>query len=288
LRDHRGLRRGRRTDSLYCVWLARGGRTAPPKHSRPRIVIGQAGTVFYYAMGLAIVVRAVQGGILFRLWLFYSYLIYCLTAGVVIIGVRYLAPGSYASVFWFVFLTPVIAEFAVLVQVADYILDPYPAIHQVGRFLTVAVCVMFIALYVGPSLLEPRPRSLAILNLVLRSSVAKAAIVIVLLGVARYFRIPLGKNIAGIMMGFSIYLALNTANFALAETYGRSQYGQAFTTVLLLTQTLTLLVWTIALWHPQPDLLGNREVPRDHEGVPEPLSRQLGRFNTALTRLLRK
>jgi len=270
------------------MWLARGGTTAPPKHSRLRIVIAQAAIVFSYAMGLAIVVRAVQRGILFRLWLFYSYLIYCLTTGVVTIGVYYLAPGSYASVYWFVFLTTVIAEFAVLVQVADYIFAPYPAIHQVGRFLTVSVCVMFIALYVGPSLLEPRPRSLAILNLVLRSSVAKAAIVIVLLGVARYFRIPLGKNIAGIIMGFSIYLALNTANFALAETYGRRQYSQTFATILPLTQTLTFLVWAVALWEPQPDLLSNREVPGGQEGISEPLSCQLGRLNGALTRLLRR
>ncbi len=270
------------------MWLGRGGATALPRHSRLRIVIAQAAIVFYYAMGLAIVVRAVQGGILFRLWLFYSYLIYCLSTGVVTIGVYYLAPGSYASVYWFVFLTTVIAEFAVLAQVADCIFAPYPAIHQVGRFLTVSVCVMFIALYVGPSLLEPRPSDVAILNLVLRSSVAKAAMVIVLLGVARYFRIPLGKNIAGIMMGFSVYLALNTANFALAETYGRSQYSQTFATVWALTQTLTFSVWAVALWQPQPDLLSNREVPRDHEGVPEPLSRQLGRFNTTLTRLFRR
>jgi hypothetical protein len=113
-------------------------------------------------------------------------------------------------------------------------------------------------------------------------------IVIVLLGVARYFRIPLGKNIAGIMMGFSIYLALNTATFALAETYGRSRYGQTFATLGPLTQTLTFLVWAVALWDPQPDLLSDREVPRDHEAVPEHLSRQLGRFNTALTRLFRR
>jgi len=270
------------------MWLARGGTTAPPKHSPVGIVIAQAAIVFSYAMGLAIIIRAVQCGTLSRLWLFYSYLIYSLITGVVTIGVYYLAPGSYASVYWFVFLTTVIAEFAVLVQVADYIFEPYPAIRQVGRFLTVSIGVMFIALYIGPSLLEPRPRSLAILNLVLRSSVAKAAIVIVLLAVARYFRIPLGKNIAGMMIGFSIYLALSSANFALAETYGRSQYGQTFATVVPLTQTLTLLVWAVALWDPQPDLLMNREVLGGQEGISEPLTRQLGRFNTALTRLLRR
>jgi hypothetical protein len=270
------------------MWLARGGSTASPRHAQLREVIGQSAIVFSYAIGLAIIIRAVQRGILFRLWLFYSYLIYCLTTRVVTIGAYYLAPGSYASVFWFVFLTTVIAEFAVLVQVGDYIFDPYPAIRQIGRFLTVSIGAMFIALYIGPSLLEPRPRSLAILDLVIRCSVAKAAIVIVLLGVAGYFRIPLGKNIAGIMMGFSIYLALNTANFALAETYGRSQYSQTFATVGPLTQTLTFLVWAVALWQPQPNLLSNREVPGGQEGISEPLSRQLGRFNTALTRLLRR
>ena len=251
-------------------------------------MVAQAATVLSYAIGLAIVVRAVQGGVLSRLWLFYSYLIYSLTTGVVTIGAYYLALGSYASIFWFAFLTTVIAEFAVLLQLADYIFAPYPAIRQIGRFLTVSIGVMFTALYIGPSLLEPAPRSLTILDLVVRSSVAKAAIVIVLLVAARYFRIKLGKNIAGIMIGFAIYLALSTANFALAETYGRSQYGQTFATVGPLTQTLTLLVWAIALWEPQPDLLSNREVPGGQEGISEPLSCQLGRFNTALTRLLRR
>jgi hypothetical protein len=267
----------------------RGSTSASPRHAQLRKVIAQLAIVLSYPIGLAIIIRAVQGGILSRFWLFYSYLTYVLITGLLTIGAYYLlAPGSYASVYWFVFLITVIAEFAVLVQVGDYIFDPYPAIRQIGRFLTVSIGVMFIALYIGPSLLEPRPRSLAILDLVIRSSVAKAAIVIVLLGVARHFRIPLGRNIAGIMMGFSIYLALNTATFALAETYGRSQYGQTFATVGPVIQTLTFLVWAVALWEPQPDLLSNREVPGGQEGISEPLTRQLGRFNTALTRLLRR
>jgi hypothetical protein len=270
------------------MWLARGGANASPRHSRLREVIAEAAIVFSYAVGLAIVVRAVQRGILFRLWLFYSYLIYLLITGLVTIGAYYLLPGSYASIFWFRFFTTVIAEFAVLAQVADYIFAPYPAIRQIGRLLTMCIGVMFIALYIGPSLLEPRPSDVAILNLVVRSSVAKAAIVIALLAAARYFRIKLGKNIAGIMIGFAIYLALNTANFALAETYGHSQYGPTFVTLGPLTQTLTFFVWAVALWDPQPDLLSNREVPGGQEGISEPLSCQLGRFNTTLTRLFRK
>jgi len=270
------------------MWLARGGTAAPPKHNRLRIVIAQAAIVFSYGVGLAIIIRAVQRGILSSLWLFYSYLTYVLITGLLTIGAYYLAPGSYPTVFWFRFFTTVIAEFAVLVQVGDNIFDPYPAIRQVGRFLTVSIGVMFAALYIGPALLESAPRSLVILDLVVRSSVAKAAIVIALLAAARYFHIKLGKNVAGIMIGFTIYLALNTANFALAETYGRSQYSRTFATVGPLTQTLTFLVWAVALWEPQPDLLGNREVPGGQEGISEPLTRQLGRFNTALTRLLRR
>lgn len=268
--------------------LARGSVTASPRHARLRKVVAQLAIILSYPLGLTIILRAIQGGILSRFWLFYSYLTYVLLTGVLTLGAYYWAPGSYASVYWFVFLTTVIAEFAVLVQVGDCIFDPYPAIRQIGRFLTMSIGVMFAAFYIGPLLWEPAPRSLVILDLVVRSSVAKAVIVIVLLGVARYFRIPLGKNIAGIMMGFSIYLALNTATFALAEAYGRSQYGPTFVTLGPLTQTLTFLVWAVALWDPQPDLLSHREVTRHREGVPEPLSRQLGRFNTALTRLFRR
>jgi hypothetical protein len=131
-------------------------------------------------------------------------------------------PQYYATVFWFYFLVSLLAEFAVLVEISDRIFNPYPAVRKLGRFATFCICLTFLALYVLPTLVEPQSSALAILDLVKRTSLTKAVIILALLAAAYHYRLPLGKNISGMMLGFSLYLAVNVVNFALARRMGRA------------------------------------------------------------------
>jgi len=240
-----------------------------------------------YILGIAILVRAWQGKLFSRFSFFYSYLIYLLGTGVIMNLVDFLDGRHYPLVFWLRFLTLVVAEFALLVEIGDHIFAPYPAIRNLGRLVTVAMTLVFSTVYVIPSFYLHRPSSVAVLDLVMRSAVTKCAVLVALLVVARFYGVRPSKTVAGLALGLALYLAVNTANFALAESYGRELYGPIFSTIGPLSQALCVLIWTVALWRPEPDMEPARAVAAPRE-FSEPLPNRLGKFNTVLTRLFRK
>jgi len=244
--------------------------------------------IAFFVPAVALILRLIQQKCVSEFPLFFSYLAYMVASGAVVTFVYYAAPGTYPTAGWLRFLISLLAEFAVLVEVSDHIFKPFPAIRKLGRLITVLLCVMFSVIYVIPSLMELRPSSITLLDLAKRLSLTKAVMIIVLLAAARYYRIHLAKSISGILLGFSTYLAISVANFAMAEIYGRALYARTLSTVVPLSYTLCLVIWTIALWRYEPVLQTDREVPETAEKVSEPLAVQLGRFDTALTRLFRK
>lgn len=241
-----------------------------------------------YLLGLTITARAVRGGYLSQYGFFFSYLIYFLVSGAVALTVYFFAPEYFVTLFWLRFITLGTAEFALLLEIGDHIFSPYPALRHLGRLVTLGIALLFSILYILPPLLEDYPSDVAILGLVKRSALTKGIIILLLLAAARYCRITLGRNIAGITLGLMAYLAIHTSNFALAESFGRARYAQTFGLIGPLSQTLTLLIWSIALWRYQPAAREILRVAETAGEIPAPSSPQLGQFHTALTRLLRR
>ncbi len=246
-----------------------------------------AGIVLWYALGIAIIVRAWQGRFLPHYSFFFSYLIYLLVTGLGLNLVNYLAGQYYPLVFWLRFLTLVIAEFALLVEIGDHIFAARPVVRSLGRLVTIGITLAFTILYILPSFMETRPSDLAVLDLVKRSAFAKSMTMIALLAVARYYGVRLGKHVAGLALGLAVYLAVNTANFALAETFGSALYGPAFAIVGTMSEALCLLIWLVAFWRPEPAMQGYGASSVSGEFA-EPLPGRLVRMNTALVRLFRK
>jgi hypothetical protein len=251
-------------------------------------MLSMALTISLFMLGPILVIRAVQGKYLFRFPVFYSYIVYMVVSGAIVTGLYLAGSAHYPVAWWFRHVLSLLVEFAVVVEISDHLFSPYPAIRQLGRVLVAGICVTFFFLYILPSLMEVRPTSITILDLAKRTSLTKAAAIVILIAAARYYRLPFGKNVAGMMVGFSFYLAVNVANFALAETYGRQLYAQTLSTILRLSYSLCLLVWTVSLWRYEPVLQTDRELPETAEKVSELLAVQLGHLDTALTRLFRR
>jgi hypothetical protein len=234
-----------------------------------------------------LILRARQGRFLSAFPLFYSYVAYMFAGTTFVLLIYWLRPEHYANVFWFHFMVTLVAEFAILVAISDHIFAPFAAVRQLGRFLTLTVCVVFFVSYVFPPLWESQSSEVAIMELVKRSCLTKGLIIVVLLAAARYSRLPVGRNVAGMMLGFAIYLGTNVVNFALLDTYW-DLYGPIFGVVGPLSFDLGALVWIVTMWRYEPVLAEGRRLAEASGNVSEPLSYQLGKFNTALTRLLRK
>lgn len=245
--------------------------------------------ILSFVLEALIIFRAKRGGFLSHFPLFYSYIgfIFCGSATVYFL-ISHLWPQHYASSYWFYFLVTVVVEFAVLLEASDHIFKPYPSIRHLGRFLIFCISAVFFFVYILPALMQQQPSNVMILELVKRASLTKGVIILALLAAVRYFRLPLGRNISGILLGLALYLATNMANTALAEHFGYALYFRTFAVVLPLSYTLGLTMWTITLWRYEPALEVIRRIPKRPEGYSESLSDLLVRLNSTLTRLLGK
>lgn len=248
----------------------------------------QVAFVLSCLLGVTILVRGGRGGFLSKFSVFYSYLTYFLVTGLVIHLIDAVAPQYFVTLFWLRFFTLVIAEFALLVEVGDHIFEPYPALRGLGRSVTLGITGVFFVLYILPALMEARPSSIAVLDLVKRSALTKGIIIVALFAAARHYAIPVGRNVVGIALGLAAYLAIHTANFALAEHLGREAYAPVFSTVGPLSQVFSLVIWTITLWRYEPAAHRGLRVASTEDVIPGALTNQLGRCNAALDRLLRK
>lgn len=243
--------------------------------------------VAFYVLAVVTVVRAARGGYFARFPYFFSYVIYLLFTSIFVNLADVLGLRFYVTLFWLRFFSLAIAEFALLVEIGVHIFRPYPAIRELGKLITLGITLAFSAFYILPVLMQSQPSGVAIFEFMKRSALTKGIIIVALLAVSGAYGVRLGRNITGLTVGLAAYLAINTANFALAESYGRQLYGPIFSTIGPLSQTLCVLIWTVALWRPEPDMEPARAIAAAR-GFSEPLPNRLGKFNTVLTRLFRK
>jgi hypothetical protein len=269
-----------------------GGVCGIPPRSRISLHMQVFGSIISVSntviLGL-IILRAFQGKYLWRFPFLYSYVgfVFC-TAPALYFVVQRIWPESYPSWYWLYYLTSLVVEFAVLIEIADQIFRPYPAVRQLGRLITIGTCVGFSATWIIPALLRATTSSIAILTFAQETDVAKVAMILGLLITIRYFRIPLGKNISGILWGFAFYVTVGSVIFTGAILYGRDLFAQALYILLPSSYFTCLLVWVVALWRYEP-IQAKSGLSAKHAGVLEKsLGAQLGHYRTLLVRSLRK
>jgi len=198
------------------------------------------------------------------------------------------APAHYNRAMWFRVLLSFVAEFAVLIEISNHVFKPYIAIRQLGRLLTAGLCALFSILYILPPILKARPWDIAVLSFAQETALAKGLIVVVMLFAAHYFRLPLGKNVSGMVLGFAFYLAVSIVTFTAAIYYGRELFENLMSWLWPWSYDLCLLVWVVTLWRYDP-IPAPQRLHVESEGIQgKPLSAQLGQFNALLTRSLRK
>jgi hypothetical protein len=136
-------------------------------------------------------------------------------------------------------------------------------------------------IYILPSLLESKPERAALLDFAKRATLVKILLILILLMVSHHYRLPLGRNVAGMLAGFSVYLSVCFANFGAADIFPVELYAPVLKLLFPVSYLLCLAVWTLALWRFEPARLRG---PWHQAGE----GRSLESFNSALTRLLRR
>jgi hypothetical protein len=212
--------------------------------------------------------------------------VYCLAGTVALYFLHWRAPLHYPSAYWINYLVSILAEFMVLIEISDHIFRAYPAIRSLGRGLTILISVVLGLFYVLPTIVWSSRRSLALLGFSLRAYETKAIILLALFYIARHYGSPLGRNVGGLMLGFSVYVALNIALMASARFFGPVVYGRTLWVMEPVSSLLCMAIWNASLWNSAPIPIS--EIPSEMPADSEVLTLQLTRFNTELSKILHK
>jgi hypothetical protein len=212
--------------------------------------------------------------------LFYSYMVYVFCGSVCMYAVYGFDRRDYPSAYWFFYLVSILVEFSVLIEISDHIFRELPAIRKLGRALTVFISAGLGIFYILPAIIWSHGRRATLLDLTVRSSASKIVVLAVLFLAARHYGVQLGKNVGGLMLGFSIYLGISLSNFAADLTFNPAIYSGVLWIMTPIAYTLCLVVWVVSLWKPVPAI--------NVRGEPESVALGLIRFNNELSKLLEK
>jgi uncharacterized membrane protein len=248
--------------------------------------IFQAILIFAVSLEVGLLARACVTGGLKRYTLLYSYVAFVLVADILCASVDHLSPENYANVYWFFVTARTLAEFGVLWGVADCIFKPYPSLRLLGRLWTALATVAFVVFYWRQLGWAPDLSSAHFLNLLKLSALTKSVAIAGILAAARKFRIPLGRNAGGVLLGLVTYYTISVVNFAAALQFGRSIYENVMSWLAPLSYVFCLMIWMVALWKldPVPAVDGSVDggMGTRNQAV------QIRRLGTTVTRLLWK
>ena len=204
-----------------------------------------------------------------RLWpvypFFLTYLSYTFLFTLILFPLSFLlSPPSYAKVYWLSDLPAVLLRLAVAWEVFRQTFPRHSGLRNLagGLLASVLFALAILFFYLG----GPRLGSSLVLDSVRKMGLSAAVCLLIVLGVARYYAVPIGRNIWGMAIGLLVYEAIEIANFAAIEL--APSFFSVWRFIRPCGYDLMLLIWTWTLWSylPNPRIVA-LEKPLLHQAL---------------------
>ncbi len=161
---------------------------------------------------------------------------------------------SYARWYWPIELVTLIFGCGIVLEILRHVLSAYPGAE---KFAMIAGIVTFIGAFsvaLASPLVTPglaAAGTLAELERNLRS--VQAILLFGVFAVILLYRIPLGRNMKGMILGYGIYVGTSLASLAL-RAYPRAPFHNVWRFAQPVSFLISLSIWLAALWsyHPNP------------------------------------
>ena len=214
-------------------------------------------------------VRASEAKFIRHYKLFYSYLGFVLLRDLWLLGVYFRWPKFYAYAYWSSEPVGVLVGCALVWEVYKVALAQYPGTARMARnvlaFLFIfASTRIFVKAWNRPTWIPHRTgyeieRDLRIVQVALLAG-------LVVLFVC--YAIPLGRNLKGIIYGYSLFLVTSVVNLTLRYDLGDS-FQRSWAYIQPFCYLFVLLVWCVALWSyaPIPEPANEPQLEADYESL---------------------
>ena len=241
------------------------------------------------ALEAAIVLRGAQAGLLRKYPLFYAYIGCVLAKDLSQLLAYQFARDLYAPLYWPGELATIVASYAVIIEIFRWATRHKPGLRRLAQDVLLIVFCLTVA-YAGSDFLHGRfaswSRAIADLGRDLRY--VEAGVLLMMLWLFVRYQIPLGRNLMGMIVGYSFWVGLNLINLAFLFQPGNG-VSVLLRALLPVTYLITLAIWCATLWsaHTEPAAPSESKVERDYELLSVRTQAILARTSALLLRLTR-
>jgi hypothetical protein len=221
--------------------------------------------------------RAFTGGVLSKYPFFYVYVCFVLITSSWLFAVYLSRSTYYPRLYWYVEFFGAVLGCVVVWEIYRGAFRQFPGAARMARnvLALIAIVVLTKAIADGPSGSNWLPAATMIeLERDLRA--VQAGVLIGLVTVIAYYRVPLGSNLWGMMSGYGLLIGSNMITLTLRALLGDT-FQRAWFYLQPLSYLTVLCIWCVTLWSyksiPQPKL--NPRVERDYQLLVDTTARAL-------------
>ncbi len=215
---------------------------------------------------VVILLRCGLTGLVKKYPLFFSYIGCVLLTEIIGLLTNALAPKLYVLLYWPADLATILASYAVMVEIFRWSTRHKPGIRRLTQRTLLTVFAVTVAF--------------AASNF--------AGVLLLMLWLLLRYRIPLGRNLQGLLIGYSFWVGMNVVNLAFWFVPG-NEFSILLRGLLPTTYLFTLVVWCVTLWsvYPEPVQPAETKIERDYELLAAKTQGVLARTSTRLLRIMR-
>ncbi len=212
------------------------------------------------ALEVAILFRGLRAGML-RLYRFFYIYIAATTLGIVVSLADWIVPRRYAAWYWTVQLITLLLGCGVVLELLRHVLGTYPGARKLAIRIAVASICAALLLAIGFAPLSfVQPVSVSMVGFERNLRVVQAVLLVGILFLIAYYRIPMGKNLRGMILGYGIYVGASL--MTLAETmYSAARFKQFWIIIQPSAFLLALTIWLVTLWSFEPNPIPDPAIP---------------------------
>ena len=233
-----------------------------------------------------LIVFAVRGNYFTRYPIFYTYLSLLLAVGFIRLHVVTTAPDRYLVIYWSTQFLAVAAAYCVLWEIYSKVLEAFAGCAKMAsRLIAVAFVAVMGKAFLNALMARDWVLSKRVIELERDLRSVQATFLILLVGLILYYKIPVGRNLRGLIFGFGFFVGVNIILLTLRSYIGAS--FQLWWQYLQQASVLgAFLIWCFTLYSyaPNPAPVAETELEQDYALLQERTYRAIARASGYLAR----
>ena len=234
-------------------------------------------------------IRAAKTRLLKRFPIFYSYITFVLMIDLLAIPVFKFSPNIYVQFYWSTELLKAILGYGVIMEIYNLSLKNYLGVVRLVKILLLIV-FLAVSIKMGISLLGNSQIILshAIADMEHNLQQVQAVLLFCLLALYIYYKIPIDRNLRGLMMGYSLLIGADVITFTFIS-HPATGFALLMRHIVPVCYAIALIIWSAALWSPSPEpvLQGALGIERDYKHLARETRILLLRAKTQLMKAAR-